>query len=236
MRYTSSADLRSSYDGLVLDLAQRTGARAVAELGGGADPVLADAESWGFVQDRVVFDISAEELAKAADTVEKRVADLCTPIAKGHESYDLVFSKMLCEHLPDARTFHSNCYSLLRPGGLAVHIFPTLYAAPFVINRLLPENISRELVRRLQPGRLENPKTEKFPAHYDWCSGPTRRTLQRYRNIGFEIVEWNGAFGHNYYRPIPPLDALERAKSRFLLRHPIPSLTSFAVAVLRRPN
>ena len=233
--YTSAADLRSGYDSLVLDLARRAGVTAVAELGGGADPILADAESWGFVQERVVFDISAEELAKAADSVEKRVADLCKPISEGHESYDLVFSKMLCEHLPDAHTFHSNCYKLLRPGGLAVHMFPTLYAVPFVINRLVPENVSRALVRWIQPERLKNPKTEKFPAFYDWCAGPTKHALQRYRSIGFEVAQCNAAFGHNYYRPIPFLDAAERAKSRLLLRHPIPILTSFAVTVLRKP-
>src|ERR1700721_1406514 len=55
------------------------------------------------------------------------------------ESYDLVFSKMLCEHLPDARTFHANCLRLLRPGARAVHFFPTLYTLPFVANRLIPE-------------------------------------------------------------------------------------------------
>jgi hypothetical protein len=34
---------------------------------------------------------------------------------------------MLCEHLPGPRPFTSNCFNLLRPGGLAVHFFPTLY-------------------------------------------------------------------------------------------------------------
>jgi SAM-dependent methyltransferase len=234
--YKTAVDLRSGYDGFVLDLARRNGVTAVAELGGGANPVLANTETWGFVQDRVVFDISAAELAKADDTVETRVADLCKPILETENSYDLVFSKMLCEHLPDARTFHSNCYSLLRPGGLAVHIFPTLYAVPFVINRVLPENVGRAIVRRVQPGRLENPKLDKFPALYNWCAGPTQRTLKRYRSVGFEVVEWNGAYGHNYYKRLPPLQAAEEAKSRFLLRHPIPFLTSFAATVLRKPN
>jgi hypothetical protein len=31
------------------------------------------------------------------------------------------------------------------------------------------------------------------------------------------------------------VDAPERAKTDFLLKHPVPSLTSFAVVVLRKP-
>jgi 2-polyprenyl-3-methyl-5-hydroxy-6-metoxy-1,4-benzoquinol methylase len=76
-----------------------------------------------------------------------------------------VFSKMLCEHLPDARTFHENCLRLLKPGGRAVHFFPTLYTLPFVANRLIPEEFARAVLRRIQPGRIDDPKHEKFPAY-----------------------------------------------------------------------
>jgi SAM-dependent methyltransferase len=236
LRYKPAAELRRRYDDLLVELARRNGVKVVAELGGGANPIVANADAWGFVPGRVVFDISAEELSKAEGNVEKRVVDLCQPVSGGRASYDMVFSKMLCEHLPDAHAFHQNCFNLLRSGGLAVHLFPTLFAAPFVVNRLLPENLTRSIVRRVQPGRLDDPKLGKFPAHYRWCTGPIHRTLRRYQSIGFEVEEWNGGFGHTYYNRIPLLDAAERAKSNFLIRHPVASLTSFAMVVLRKPE
>ena len=183
--YTDFDKLFESYDDLVVDLGRCEGAKAVAELGGGANPIVADAQRWGFAQDRVVIDISAEELSKAEGDVQTRVADLCQPIAEGHNSYDLVFSRMLCEHLPDARTFHENCYNLLRPGGLAVHFFPTLYAAPFVANMLMPEGLARWLLSKVQPSRI-NPKRENFPAYYPGAPADTW-AVRRFESVGFRV-------------------------------------------------
>lgn len=233
--YRHYSELWSSFDDVVLDTAERLGAFSVAELGGGANPIIKDDNKWGFVPNRVVIDISASELAKVEGHVNSRVADLCQPITQDLGSYDVVFSKILCEHLGDAATFHRNCYNLLRPGGASVHFFPTLFAAPFVVNRLVPEGVSRSMIRVVQPGRLESLRGQKFPALYDWCTGPTAKTLSRFQDIGFEIEEWRAGYGHQYYRRLAPIQAAEEAKTRYLLRRPIPALTSFALIVLRKP-
>lgn len=233
--YRDIETLWKGYDEYVRELALCEGAQNIAELGGGANPVLGDNERWGFASHRIVVDISAEELAKAGGDVETRVLDLCQPVRDGREMYDIVFSKMLCEHVPDGRAFHRNCFDLLRPGGLAVHYFPTLYTLPFVLNRLIPEQAARTLLRKIQPGRIDDPKHEKFPAYYRWTTGPTKRAIRRFESVGFELEQWHGAFGHHYYHLVKPLDALEQAKSRFLLEHPVPALTSFAVVALRKP-
>jgi SAM-dependent methyltransferase len=236
--YVPATELWDSYYDFLLEVAHRLDVKSVAELGGGARPIIADSDVWGFVPERVVIDISAEELAKADGNVEKRVADLCEPIRDGLNSYDMVLSKMLCEHVSDARIFHQNCFNLLRPGGRAVHFFPTLFAAPFIVNRLLPEDLGRSILGRISPSRVQDPDTKngKFPALYKWCKGPTRGTLKRYESVGFEVEEWRAGFGHTYYRPVPLLDAAESAKARFLVEHPTPLLTSFAMIVLRKPE
>ena len=157
--YTGAAELWGTYDELLLKFAAE--AQSVAELGGGAKPILAG-DQWRSVPERVVIDISARELALGAGDFDQRVADLCQPIDDDLELYDLVFSKMLCEHLPDARTFHENCFRLLKPGGRAVHFFPTLFTLPFIANRLIPEDFARAVLRRIQPGRIDDPKHEKL--------------------------------------------------------------------------
>jgi SAM-dependent methyltransferase len=234
VNYMDRDELWLGYEPFVLKLAQAEGVKDVAELGGGANPFVAG-DNWDFAQHRVVIDISPGELAKAPNNVEAREADLSRPILDGHNSYDLVFSKMLCEHLHDARTFHQNCFNLLRPGGLSVHFFPTLYTVPFVLNRLMPEKAGASLIKKIQPGRLELGNLDKFPAYYRWCSGPTQRAIKRFESVGFEVEDWSATFGHTYYKVIPPLDSLEQSKTRFLFRHPVPALTSFAVVVLRKP-
>jgi SAM-dependent methyltransferase len=234
--YHDVIELWQRYPDSVLELARRHGVSDVAELGGGANPQVADADKWGFVNHRVVIDISANELAKAGGDVETRVADLCRPIATGHGSYDLVFSTLLCEHLADPRTFHQNCFNLLRPGGLSIHFFPTLFAFPFVVNRLIPERAAHSLLSKIHRERIEHGKHDKFPAYYRWTTGPTRRAVNRFESVGFEVMEFHASFGHQYYKVIPPLNAVEKAKSRFLLRHPVPALTSYATVVLRKPE
>jgi SAM-dependent methyltransferase len=233
--YLDKVELWETYDDFVRDLAQRESAGHVAELGGGANPLIGDADRWGFVRHPVVIDISADELAKATHAVDTRVADLCQPITDGLNKYDLVFSKMLCEHVPDARAFHQNCFNLLRPGGVAVHFFPTLGTFPFLVNKLIPEKAARSFVDSVQPGRLQLGNMDKFPAYYRWTTGPTKRAFRRFESVGFRVEQYRASFGHLYYYVIPPLHALEEAKSRLLLRHPVPALTSFAAVVLRKP-
>lgn len=234
--YRTSHELHHAYASMLVGLARANDVQAVAELGGGARPLLADQEAWGFAPTRMVFDISTEELDKADPSLHKHQADLCQPLpADRDEQYDLVFSKMLCEHLPDPETFHTNCFRILKPGGLSVHYFPTLYATPFIVNHLLPETLARKVVSVVQPKRLDNPLNDKFPAYYRWCHGPTERSRRRFEDLGFDIERWFAGFGHSYYDRVPPLAALERKKSALLVANPRPSLTAFAVLVLRKP-
>ncbi|OBF30313.1 transposase [Mycobacterium sp. ACS1612] len=233
--YMDIDELWNGYEDLLVDLAKREGAKSVAELGGGANPIVADS-NWDFLQQRVVVDISAQELAKGEGVVETRVADLCQPINGGHNSYDMVFSKMLVEHLPDPVAFHENCFKLLRPGGLSVHFFPTLHSLPILVNHLIPEKQAHALVRFFQPSRIADPKQQKFPAYYRWCLGPSERTAKRYESAGFEVERINATFGHGYYRRIPPLHGLEQLKMKMLHRHPVPYMASFMVVILRKPH
>lgn len=235
VNYRSSEELWGSYASMLVELAKEHGVTAVGELGGGASPLLADESTWGFVPTRAIYDISVEEMDKASEHLDKRQADLCTPLEGAGGEYDLVFSKMLCEHLPDPEAFHRNCFHLLRPGGRSVHFFPTLYAAPFVLNRVIPEQTARKVLGVVQPGRLDNPLTEKFPAYYRWCRGPTPASLRRYEALGFEVEEWRAGFGHSYYSRLGSLDRLEQVKARALVKRPVRSLTAFATVVLRKP-
>lgn len=184
----------------------------------------------------VVIDISQDELDKAPaghKTFQANILDKAdvARLMREHGPFDLVLSRWTAEHMPDGKAFHEQVFAMLRPGGRALHLMPTLYTPPFLINRLLGARLSRAVLFRAFPARRV-----KFPAYYSWCRGPSRRQVRRLQQIGFSIDQYIGFFGHGMYARIKPLDRAQKIVTRTLLKHPVASMTSFALLVLRRPD
>lgn len=228
-------DLWANFERKIADLVDECGAVAVGELGGGANPTLTLADLVNGPIDMTVLDISAVELERAPGGINRLCVDLCAAEPPIRNRFDLVFSRMLCEHVQSGRTFHRNCYEALRPGGYAVHFFPAVTALPFALNRLLPEALGTRALEALFPARRRDGNYAKFPARYSWCWGPTRRQLDRFRSLGFEVVSWDVGIGHEYYSKLPALREAERVKSTLVLRRPSPWLAAYSFVVLRRP-
>ena len=212
--------------------------KAVADIGGGANPLLSQA----FVQehglDYSVLDISAEELAKAPAWCRTLQVDITAPDAEFDARvqglhFDLVFSNMLMEHLRDGRQAHRNIHRILRPGGLSIHFFPVPNNLPLRVNKLAPERLSLALLRLAQPTRDLKGRQGKFPAYYDLCGNPGARMTAVFDALGYDVVEHTGYIGHEYYARLPVLRDLERLARRVLLRLQIP-MTSFVLIVLRK--
>jgi SAM-dependent methyltransferase len=212
------------------------GAKRICDVGAGAKPSIGLGMVQRYDLDYLILDASQDELDRAPAGYRMLQADILDSQAISEEvsrdgPFDAVFSRWTAEHIPDGRRFHEAVFSMLRPGGRAVHMFPTLYTPPFVVNRLLAEGLSRRLLFRVYPER-----EVKFPALYSWCRGPTRRQLRRLEHVGFSIEHYFGFFGHNFYASIRPLHRAQQLLTRTLIEHPVPQLTSFALVVLRRPE
>lgn len=239
VRYETSSRAWMGYLDYVQNQIITSGAHRVLELGGGANPFLPleFLERHGI--EYTVLDISPVELAKAPGGYKKICCDIGSEqmdFAGLAGEYDLIFSKMLAEHVKNGPQLHRNVFKLLAAGGKGVHYFPTLYAPPFIVNRLFPEKFNDRLLHWAEPGREKDGKKGKFPAYYTWCRGPTRRQLARLRGVGFDVEEYIGFFGHNvYYRRIPVLRTVHRKLCRWLVRHPVPALTSSAYVVVTKP-
>ena len=209
--------------------------KRVVEIGGGANPSvpLATVAELG-ISEYSVLDISEAELSKAPAGYKKVVADICAdqPIAGG---YDFVFSRFLAEHVPNAQTFHRNIYGMLNPGGMAFHFFPTMFSSVYVLNVLIPERLGQAILARLDSERRQEGHAGKFRAYYRWCRGPIMRQVERFHRLGYEIEEYSGFFGYYYWDKFPLLGKLHRIKTRLLMKHPIPALTSLAWLILRKP-
>ena len=211
------------------------GAVRVCDVGGGARPMLRLPQIERAGLHYVVTDVSDEQLQRAPDGYRREQMDILDAaaverVAQTHGPFDAVLSRWTAEHVPDGERFHRHVFELLRPGGTAVHMFPTLYALPFLVNRMLPPALSSGVLFRACPARHA-----KFRPYYSWCRGPSRAQLARLSSVGFSIERYTGYFGHAFYRRIKPLAAAERAFVGVMVDHPLPALTSFALVVLRRP-
>jgi len=232
---SSAADLNStSYVEQAID---EQGARRILDVGGGANPLV----PLPFVTARdltyTILDVSSAELAKAPAGYRTLQADIAAPDARFDAQHDLVISKMLAEHIAAADVFHRNVFDLIRPGGRAIHLFPTLYAPPFVANRLIPERWSRAVLTTLSGrARVRDGELRKFPAYYHWCRGPSARQIERFEGLGFEVERYVGYFGTSeYFTRTPRIGRIDDAVARWLVDHPIPALTSYARVTLRKP-
>ncbi len=206
--------------------------KSVLEIGAGANPTISDDFINYHQISYTISDVDDAELNKASPIYRKLIIDLSKPLTKLNMKFDLVFSRMVGEHIPDAKIFHQNVFNILNDGGFSFHCFSTLYALPFLVNKLLPDKLSDLVLARLAP--RDKHQHGKFKAHYDWCRGPSKIMISRFKNIGYEIIEYVGYFGHNYYKKFPFLHKLEQMKSGALKKLPLSYLTSYTHLILKK--
>jgi SAM-dependent methyltransferase len=197
----------------------------ILELGAGRFPSFRLAEMPSTIRSYTVNDISDDELSLLPDGYEKACFDVSGDADNFRDHYDIVFSRFLAEHVPDGEAMHRNVFSVLRPGGVAFHLIPTLYAMPFVINKYFPEKLTTPILKLFSPRRAISPK---FPAYYSACYGNPERMRAMLSSIGFRKIEIHNFYGHFYYEKIPLLNALHRHFSSFAARRNWTMLSSYA--------
>jgi uncharacterized UPF0146 family protein len=232
--YGKTEEAWRGYEHLIAEIIENNNGRRICDIGGGANPLLTPDYINQKGIDYSVLDISEAELNKAPKQYNKIVADISSPeFSPTTAGFDLVFSKMLAEHIKDGEQFHKNVLRMLTDDGLAVHFFPTLYALPFLVNYLTPEVLADKLLNVFAV--RDRYQFAKFPAHYSWCRGPIRSQRRKFEKSGYEIIQYRGFFGHGgYYDRIPILKRLHELKTGYLLKRPNPLFTSYAYIVLKK--
>lgn len=195
------------------------------ELGAGRYPSFRISEMPATIRSYTVNDISEAELALLPEGYRKACFDVSGDASNFRNTYDVVFSRFLAEHVPDGPAMHRNVFSVLREGGTAFHLIPTLYALPFVINKLLPEKLTHKLLEKLSPRRAISPK---FPAYYSACYANPGKMERLLRGIGYREVEVTPFYGHFYYEKIPGLKEIHEQFSALAASRDWTSLASYA--------
>ena len=239
-RFLSTDDYPSGWKAteLLESLALSTNCSSIVDIGGGANPIL----SANFVKTHgityALIDISRQELDKApAHYATKVCVDLTAPsdefrAAIGSQTFGMAFSQMFLEHVQNPLQVHRNIRDILQPGGLALHVYPSPNNLPLTINRLMPESVSRLLLKMAHPSRDIDGRQGKFPAYYRMCGNSSLKLTRVFEGLGYEVLVHCGFIGHNYYNRVPAIDAIVRAMAKPLVMSGI-GLTSFQLLVLR---
>lgn len=212
--------------------------QSVLDIGGGANPMIDANDGRKITYD--LLDISQAELDKAPKCYHRLIcADATMPQKQfesevGRDRYDLIYSHMFMEHIRNPDRIHRNLFSALKPGGVCVHAYPTNRNIPLALNSLLPETVSRGIVRIVQPSRDLEGKLGKFPAFYKNCFGPSRRSRSYFEGFGYEVLVHHGFAGHQYYYRLPVLRELELLTRRVAVAMQV-NWICFNLVVLKKP-
>lgn len=207
----------------------------IIEIGGGRSPLFGKEDLPANVASYTINDILQKELDLAPIEWTKACFDVCSDIEDGIGQYDIAFSKMLAEHVPDGYKFHANLFKLLRPDGICFHFMPILYSPPFVINKILPTVISRNVLRMFFRNRHEG-DIPKFSAYYSMCYGTSGKLVKRYESIGYTDVEIETFYGHGYFEKLPVVRELDRVLTKFAYRRGLTKFGSYAYVKVVKPK
>jgi SAM-dependent methyltransferase len=222
-----------NFEHTVLRLMAATSTKTVMEIGAGRRPMLTGKQISSLNLSYTANDISERELARAPSFVSKACFDIAGKAGPGlaplANRYDLIFSKMVFEHIPDTRQAYRNILELLAPGGICINYHPVLYSPPFLINLLLPDAVTAPILRMFNPSRHDG-DVPKFPAKYDRCviSAKLRSDL---RDLGFREVWQIPFFYHGYFKKIPGLFQLDRSLSKVAEHRDWQGLASFCYTI-----
>lgn len=220
-----------NYKPTIIALSRARGLSHHLEIGAGRDPLFQPDEAKALGLDITLNDISAHELSLAPSGYNKVQSDIASPHAPdilGRNKYDLAYCRMVMEHVPDVAAMWRNINEVLAPGGVALSFFPTLYALPYLLNKLMPERLSRFLLETVFPERKPNGNDPKFPAHYNYCFSGEDVLMPMLREAGFSDAVILPFWGYAYFNKFPGIREIDAAFNQLATRRNWRSLSSFS--------
>jgi SAM-dependent methyltransferase len=226
----------ANYTRVIRHLAASYGAGRLLEIGGGRSPHFAPAELADMGVELTVNDISANELVRLPPVYRTACFDVAGDLSKSgvqSNTYDLAFSKMVFEHVEDGDRAWRNLHHILAPGGVAIAFLPTLFALPFVLNKILPDDLAKRLIELVN--RERNDETSPvFPARYSRSYAIERWLRPMFSEIGYRDVMIVPFYGHVYYRRFPVVRDIHARFTKLARARDWRLFTSYAYIVARK--
>ena len=220
------------YDQAIVDYADQLRSAVIVDVGAGFN--LPAVRSGAMSEEHILIgmDILESSLRKNRDVDCAVLADACKPWPYADNSLDLVISRSVVEHLPDNHAFTDEMYRALKPGGRCIHVLPGKNAPFSVLNRLLPNSWTKQLIKWVFP---EESNELGFVAYYDHCSAPALQKL--FEQKGFHIEELRLRYYQSaYFGIVFPLYFLSALYDWCVWKIGIKTLASQILIVARKPE
>jgi ubiquinone/menaquinone biosynthesis C-methylase UbiE len=181
------------YEKAVAKAVTETHPKLIVDVGGGRSCAFSSERS-SLRARTLALDISEGEIKENSDVDYRAVADVSNGLPLSESSADMITSHMAIEHMEHVDALFESSKIVLRPGGYCIHAFACKFAPYTVINQLLPQALSREIVYFLHP---EQRGICGFPAVYNRCYySAMRKLLLRH---DFEIISMEPIFYQSPY-------------------------------------
>jgi ubiquinone/menaquinone biosynthesis C-methylase UbiE len=162
----SKPDLTTLYDELILQTINLYQNPLILDLGGGRNT--------SFVRKKKnskytlwIIDSDRNELENNSRAEKLIIADLNYKLPIKSSSVDIVISRYTLEHLENPEALLKESHRILKKNGIIILLFSCKFAVFAVLNRLLPQSISKLLLEHLVPGSHE---VRGFkPYYHDLC-------------------------------------------------------------------
>ena len=146
------------------------------------------------------------------------------------ETFDLVTSNMVFEHLSDPESQLSEILRVLKPSGSLVFHTPNSISYGTILAKATPETLKAEVIWFLQHRKEE----DVFPTYYRVNTERTIRKLAE--RVGFKVAKLRLIVSSAEFVMIPPLVIVELLLIRLLMMPFARRFRTYIIAVLTKPN
>jgi 2-polyprenyl-6-hydroxyphenyl methylase/3-demethylubiquinone-9 3-methyltransferase len=178
----------------------------------------------------VAVDISEDEIVHNRDVDDRRVGDITKELPFAPGEVDMVVSRSVLEHLEDLEAFIDASARVLKPGGMFIHLLPSRFAPFAVLNRALPNWLSRRIVYFFHP---ETVGINGFPAFYDRCYDSALSRLLAARGFATEECKI-GYYQSQYFNFLFPLYVVSVSYEMLMLATRARNLGAYILIVARK--
>ena len=178
----------------------------------------------------VALDIAAEPLRANTDVDVRVVGDASYRLPLSDDSVDILTTRSVLEHLGDVDRFVAESSRVLRPDGVAIHLFSCRGSWFARISRALGEAQVRRLLYSVHP---QSRQAGGFAALYERCTVDDMSSVHRAH--GLEVIHARVFYGTNYAYFFIPAFILVSLYELTLQAFNLRNLASTVVLAAKKP-
>ncbi len=226
-------DIRKVYDKFVAKYMNEKNDQIIVDLGGGKGCSFAKYKDAGVRAKIIAVDICESELKNNCEVDETRVADVVGRLPFQNEEADIVSSRWVLEHLSDLDSFVAESKRILKKDGYSIHLGASKFAPFAVINKVLPNELSKKILYFLGNRGFQHFNNSGFPTYYDQCYYSAIRSV--FEKNGFEIVDIQVSYYQSgYFSFFFPLFLVSALYEVFLKAAGVHNLGAYILVVAKK--